>query len=105
MGRPRGVFYEGQLANGVLYTDSNPTDVTDVIRIVYLSNIEDFDALTDTPDYSQEFNLALVMGLAKYLAPVYGREFTPTMLTNYNDAVAAARSLYPETSDLYFQSA
>lgn len=103
-GTPACYYYEAQLANGVLYTDTNPTDVTDVLRIVYLANIQDFDASADTPDYPQEYNLALVMGLAKYLAPVYGRDFTQNMLLNYTDAVSAARSLYPETCDLYFQS-
>lgn len=104
-GDPSGWYYEPQLANGVLYLDSQPTDVTDVLRIVYLSNIQDFDASTDTPDYPQEFNLALVMELAKYLAPVYGRRFDADMMANRNDAVANAKSLYPETSDLFFQSA
>jgi hypothetical protein len=102
-GTPCAYYYEAQLANGVLYTDVEPTDVTKVLRIVYLANIQDFDILTDTPDYPQEYNLALVMELAKYLAPVYGRKFTPEMMINRNDAILAAKSLYPETTDLYFQ--
>jgi hypothetical protein len=101
-GTPTCFYYEGQLGNGVFYTDTEPTDVTDVFRIVYLANIEDFDASTDTPDYPQEYNLALVMELAKYLAPVYGRKFDSDMTQNRNDAIAAAKSVYAETSDLHF---
>lgn len=101
-GTPVGFYYEGQLGNGVFYTDTDPTDVTDVIRIVYLSNIQNFDSATDTPDYPQEYNLALVMELARYLAPVYGRQMTPDMVALRNDAVAAAKSVYAEESSLYF---
>lgn len=102
-GTPCSFYYEGQLGNGVLYTDTNPTDVTDVLRLVYLSNVEDFDNSTDTPDYPQEYNLALVMETAKYLAPVYGRKFDQDMKDNRDNAVLAAKSLYAETSDAHFE--
>ena len=71
-GTPTAVFYEAQLTNGVLYTNAEPVQYDRVIRFVFLSNIEDFDSATDTPDYPQEYLLALVMETAKYLAPVYG---------------------------------
>lgn len=102
-GTPSAFFYEEQLLNGVLYTDVNPTDVTDVIRTVHLSNIEDFDTSTDTPDYPQEYNLFLVMETAKYLAPVYGRKFDQDMKDNRDNAMMAAKSLYAETSDVHFE--
>ena len=102
-GTPGAWFYEEQLTNGVMYLDAAPTDVTDVVRIVYLSNIEDFDAASDTPDYPQEAYMALVMELAKYIAPVFFREFSPGMMQNRNDAVAIFKNLNPDTSSIYFE--
>lgn len=102
-GEPCSIFYEAQLTDGVLYTDVQPSDVTKVIRCVFLSNIEDFDSATDTPDYPQEYYLSLVMELSKYLAPIYGREFTQTMMDNRNNAVAIAKNLNPEEVDVYFE--
>lgn len=102
-GEPTSWFYEEQLTNGVLYFDTEPTDVTKVVRITFLSNIEDFDSATDTPDYPQEWNLALVMELAKYLAPISGMEFSQTMEMNRVESIRTAKNLYPENSDAYFQ--
>jgi len=102
-GTPSAFFYEAQLGNGVIYTDTDPTDVTDVMRLVCLSNSEDFDASTDTPDYPQEYNLALVMETAKYLAPVYGRKFDQDMKDNRDVAVNSAKGLYAENSDVHFE--
>lgn len=103
-GQPTSYYYEAQLTNGVLYLNSEPTDVEKVIRVVFLSNIEDFDAAADTPDYPQEWNLALVMQTGKLLAPVYGAKWTDDMEANRKEAVAIAKNLNPETTELYFQS-
>lgn len=81
-GTPSKYYYEDTLTDGTIYLDVEPSDVSYVVRLVYLSPIEDFDASTDTPDYPQTLSLFLVTELAKYIAPVFGHEFTPTMEAN-----------------------
>mgnify|MGYP001574175770 CR=1 FL=1 len=100
---PTALYYEQTLTDGTVYLDAEPSDVSKIIRMVYLSAIEDFDASTDTPDYPQEYYLFLVMELGKYIAPVFGVKWTTGMEDNRKSAMAIAKNLYPETSDLYFQ--
>jgi hypothetical protein len=58
------VAYEATLTNGTLYLNSEPSDVTKVIRVVFLGTLEDFDAISDTPDYPQEWFRPLKFQLA-----------------------------------------
>ena len=101
---PSSLYYEFQLTNGVMYLDAEPTDVTKVIRLTFLSAIEDFDAANDTPDYPQVWYLPLVLQTAKLIAPVYGIKWTQDQEDNRKEAIAIARNTLPEVCDLYFQS-
>jgi len=100
---PSSLYYEFQLTNGVMYLNAEPTDVTKVIRITFLSAIEDFDAANDTPDYPQVWYLPLVLQTAKIIAPVYGIKWTPDQEENRKEAIAIAKNSFPEVTDLYFQ--
>ena len=100
---PTSLYYEFQLTNGVMYLDAEPNDVTKVIRLVFLSAIEDFDATSDTPDYPQVWYLALTLQLAKLLAPVFGVKWTEDQEQNRKEAIAVAKNFLPEVSNLYFQ--
>lgn len=102
-GDPTTIYYERQLVNGVLYLDNAPNDVSKIIRVVFLSDIEDFDALADTPDYPAEWYLPLVLGLAKNISPRFGLNFTALMQDNYTSSLAIARNVYPEVTDVSFQ--
>jgi len=75
-GTPSQYMYEAQLTNGVIYLDVEPSDVTNVIRLVDLSPIEDFDASTDTPDYPQSRFRALCAQLTMDGCPWVGKEIT-----------------------------
>lgn len=98
------IYYEAQLTNGVLYTDAPATvDCNKYIHMVYLSPIEDFDAATDTPDYPQEWFLALVTGLACNIAPAFQLPVTADMKGNFAAALTIAQQANAETSSLYFQ--
>lgn len=101
---PTAYYYEAQLTNGVLYTDAPAADDTSKhIHIVYLSPPEDFNSATDTPDYPQEWYLALVTGLAINIAPAYEMPVTPQMNQNFAVALKMAQEANPATSALFFQ--
>jgi hypothetical protein len=65
------VYYDPQLANGVLYCwptgDTNNTDIT----LTFKRPLEDFVATGDNPDFPKEWALPLVTLLAERLAPQY----------------------------------
>jgi len=57
-------FYDKQLTNGALYVWPTPDSSTDVLKFWYERILEDFDVLTDTPDFAIEWSEALILGLA-----------------------------------------
>jgi hypothetical protein len=102
-GDPTAIFYEGQLTNGQLYTDVEADDVTKQIYCVFLSPIEDFDVLTDTPDYPQEWFRALKYQLAMDLAPEFGRPISPDLKVLRDESLVMARQLYADESRMHFE--
>ena len=102
---PTSVYYEAQLMNGQLYTDcGGAQDVSKQIIITYLEPIQDFNNPLDTPEYPQQWYMALCWGLTKQIAPMFNLPFTSDMKELHNEAIAMAREAYPETSSMYFQS-
>jgi hypothetical protein len=71
-GKPVRAFYDPQLTNGVLWLWPTPDLATDVVRFWYERILEDFNALTDNPDFPIEWAEALVAGLAYRIAPAFG---------------------------------
>jgi hypothetical protein len=65
-------YYDPQLTNGVLHVWPAPDIATDVVRFWYERILEDFDAVTDTPDFPIEWAEALVASLSHRIAPSYG---------------------------------
>lgn len=71
-GTPNQAYYDPQLNAGTLYLFPVPDNGDVTMEIVYHRPFEDFDAVTDTPDFPQEWLEALKYGLAARLAPEYG---------------------------------
>lgn len=65
------IFYDKQLANGVLKVWPTPDNATDVLQFWYERILEDFDASANTPDFAIEWTEALILGLATRMAPSY----------------------------------
>lgn len=82
--------------------DSQPTDVTKQIQMTVLYPAEDYDATTDDIAFPQEWYAALSWELSFRLSPAVGI-WTVQMEKNRVSALAMARSLNPEVSNLYFQ--
>ena len=100
---PIAIFYEEQLVNGVLYTDIEPDDVTKQIYCVFLSAIEDFDVLTDTPDYPQAWFRPLKYQLGIDIAPEFGRPIAPDLKLLRDESLVMARQLYAEENRMHFE--
>ena len=102
-GTPIWMAYEATLTNGTIYLNCEPSDVTRVVRVVFLGALEDFDASTDTPDYPQEWYRALVAQLAIDICPMYGKQVTQDLKLARDEAVSIAMNTDPETSDICFE--
>ena len=100
---PNYFLYENSLTNGKIYLDYEPSDVTKVLRLVFMAPSEDIDAAANDIAFPQEWLAPVSIGLAKRIAPKFGRAWTPDMESLYTDALAIARSSYAETVEDYFQ--
>lgn len=72
-GTPTLYEYDRQLGVGIIRVWLVPQDVEWLLKITYSEKIEDFDSNSNTPDFPQEWEDALVLNLAVKLAPVYGK--------------------------------
>jgi hypothetical protein len=69
---PNQISYDPQLVNGIVSVYPRFLTGDNLIQIRFHRPFEDFDASADTPDFPQEYYLALMVILAKYLAPKNG---------------------------------
>lgn len=103
-GTPSRYYFKNTLVDGTISLDYQPSDVDHVLRIVYLSPIEDFNAAADTPDYPQAWYLPLAFGTAYVIAPSFGRQdLMPSLKALRDEALAIAKNAIPETTKLYYQ--
>lgn len=101
---PATIYYEFQLTNSQLFTDcAAAQDVTKHLAITYMEAVQDFVNPNDTPEYPQEWFLALAWGLAKQIAPMFNAPWTQNMQSNYDEAVTIARKKEPERTAMFFQ--
>ena len=102
-GTPGVIFYESTLPAGTLSLDTQPVNVTDVLRLTYVRPLEDLDASTDDLDYPQEWFRALKLGLAREIAVDYGKKWEAQHEMLFKEALAIAQQANPEVSDAYFE--
>jgi hypothetical protein len=103
-GTPARIYFEAKKTNAVAYLDCAPDDLTQVIRFVYLSYVEDSTATTDDVDFPAEWYRALVGQLAMDCALDYGLPVTPAIVEYRNEGLAMARNAYPARSTAYYES-
>ena len=102
-GTPARQYYETQRTNGVMYLDVTPDDVTNVIRLVYLSPVEDLDITTDDLDYPQHWYRALEAQLSLDLCLPFNRPVTDALKAVLQSSIAIAQNADPQTTQVYFQ--
>jgi hypothetical protein len=103
-GSPSRLYFEAQRTNAKAYLDCAPEDCSEVLRIVYLSYIEDFSSQTDDVEFPAEWYRALSLQLANDCCRPFGRKVPPDLKQDLQDALAMARKAYPETIVLDYQS-
>jgi hypothetical protein len=103
-GSPSRLYFEAQRTNAVAYLDCAPEDVTKVIRLPYLSYIEDFSAQANDADFPIEWARPLCLQLANDCCRPFGREPKQSLKLDLQEALTMARKAYPETAVLEYQS-
>ncbi len=83
------LYQDIQKDNARIYTWPTSNSEQDYLILLCQRTLEDFDSLTDTPDYPQEWYMPLVYNLAMYMAPKFG---TPAM--DYGRIKEQAQYLY-----------
>ena len=106
-GNPIQIYYEPLRDSGILHVFPTPS-ATDAaqqqIYITYQRPYEDFNSSTDTPDFPQEWYMAVLYGLAVILASEYGVPIDQRQVLGREaaDMKAAALSFGTEEGSLYF---
>jgi hypothetical protein len=103
-GSPYRLYFEAQRTNAVVYLNCAPEDVTEVIRLPYLSYIEDFAAETDDADFPAEWARPLVLQLANDCCRPFGRAVSADLKQDLMEALAMARKAYPQVVVLSYES-
>jgi hypothetical protein len=103
-GSPSRLYFEAQRTNAVAYIDCAPEDVTKVIRLPYLSYIEDFSAQANDADFPIEWARPLCLQLANDCCRPFGRKVSPDLKQDLAEALTMARKAYPEKAVLEYQS-
>lgn len=103
-GTPQGFYFEAKRTNAVAYLDCQPTDLTNVIRIVYSSYVEDFTASTDTVDFPAEWFKALSAQVTLDCCPAFRKKATDEMKLMRDEGLRIAQHAYGETSEAQYES-
>jgi hypothetical protein len=67
-------YFEIQETDSFIHLWPVPSDITGQIRFTSIRRLDDFDNVSDTADFPQEWIMPLVYNLAMFLAPVYNKE-------------------------------
>lgn len=104
-GTPSRLYFEAQRTNAKVYLDCAPEDCTEVLRVVYLSYIEDFSAQNDDAEFPAEWFKPLSLQLANDCSRPFGRgDPKQSLKTDLAEALMMARKAYSETTVLEYQS-
>ena len=107
---PTAIYYEptttvsGGIRSGVIYLDvAGESDVTKQIHIVALRPLQNFTNPLDVPDFPEDWELPLSLGLSRLIAPMFNAVWTPEMDSNLTQALGIAKETTSETTTMYFQ--
>lgn len=108
-GDPIAVYYEPHLVGnsgqgyGLLHTDvAGAQDCSKILVISYFSEIEDFVNTTDEMYFPKEWALALILGLARIISPMFNAPWTREQEADRLIAFRDARNTNNKTSSMGF---
>ena len=102
---PNQIYYDPTITSPTLWVFPRFTSGSQVMEFTYHRPFEDFDSSTDTPDFPQEWYLALMFELASLFAGKYGIAFEERKMLAAEAAKYVDLALsngYPEGS-IYLQ--
>jgi len=102
-GTPGKFYYEKRTDVGKLYLDYIPSDITDVIDIVYRQPLELLTSNTDDFDIEDFWYRALKWNLAVEIAPEYGVTPSQLVLAKAAESLSIANTFYPENVNICFE--
>jgi len=105
-GSPNIFNYDPQLDSGKLNIWPTPADINYLINFTYAKSIEDFDNITDNPDFPQEWLDALVYNLALNLGPDYGKANNPDfslIVQRAKESLDVLQGFDSERGSIFFQ--
>jgi hypothetical protein len=103
-GTPARLYFEAQRTNAQVYLECAPDDCSNVIRLPYLSYIEDFSTTTNDADFPAEWARPLVYQLAMDCCLPFMRPVPQVLPSLLQESLAMARKAYPESIVLSYQS-
>ena len=90
-------YYQRLAGSGTLYVWQPASSANLYLSITYLRDFQDMINATDTPDFPQEWFLAIKYNLATIIAPAFGKAGSPSM--QYLNAKAMEYLDYARTFD------
>jgi len=103
-GTPARLYFEAKKTNAVAYLDCAPDDITKVIRLVFLSYVEDTTTQSQDVDFPAEWFKALVGQCVLDSAIDFSRPVSADMKLYRDEGLAMARNAYPERSTAFYAS-
>lgn len=104
LGTPSRIYFEAHKTSATAYLDKSPDDLTRVIRMVFLSQVEDSTAQSDDVDFPSEWYRALVGQLAMDSALDFSRPVSVDLKLFRDEGLAMARNAFPSKSTSFYQS-
>lgn len=103
-GTPSEAYFEAKRTNATLSLNSQPTNLTEVVRLVYRSYVEDMSATTNDVDFPAEWFRALSAQLSIDLCVPFSRPLTNELKMVRDESLAMAKNAYPERSLVEYQN-
>lgn len=102
-GVPTDSYWQYGLTNSTVKIDYQPSDATDVLRVVFLSPAEDYSATTDTIEYPQTFYRYLSALLARDLCIAFGKVVSPDLKELIAESGAIAKNFHSAGGEYFFE--
>lgn len=100
---PTAFYYDPGRSQGTLYLWPTPDATSTTLHFTYKRSIEDFDTLTNEPDFPTEWLACLKYNLAVEIAPEYGRDPSQLVLARAGEYRARLIAFDQEEASVYFE--
>lgn len=103
-GEPSMLYFNPRRTNALVYIDCAPEDVTNVVRYVYSSYIEDIVTTGEDVDFPPHWFRALAAQLALDLCLPYEKATPPELKGKRDEALQIAQNAHPLRVTAFYES-